>query len=251
MICSAEAGVTGAMLTVGTFAASTSRIGSATIRHPRIAPDRRLPRSVSSHSRRAQDIARTPHFGEVVVGADHAAAAGVVHHERKLVGARARVDRNEHGAGHRGGDHRLDELRVVAQGDHEAIPGLHAAREQPCGEAVGVGEQLRVGAHLVGRGAAVDAPVLESEHVELGFLFRAQRDQVGKDEFVALAHGGGSPFDQRMAIVMFITAVSLPSVPPPLWHRPTRAPSTWRAPARPCSCQVISASCATPVAPTG
>jgi hypothetical protein len=31
--------------------------------------------------------------------------------------------------------------------------------------------------------------MLEGEHVEVGLPFRAQRDQVGEDEFVALAHG--------------------------------------------------------------
>ena len=48
-----------------------------------------------------------------------------------------------------------------------------------------------------------------------------------------------------------IAAESPSSQPPPFWVRATRAPSTWRGPASPRSCQVDSQIWAMPVAPIG
>ena len=72
---------------------------------------------------------------------------------------------------------------------------------------MGMGVELLIGAHLIGRLAAVETQVLEGQHIEIGLLFGTDFDQVGEDEFVAgggiaqagkLTHGNGDVHGRRL-----------------------------------------------------
>jgi hypothetical protein len=114
----------------------------------------------------------------------------VSQHEGQFVTLRARIDRHEDGADERGGDHCLDELRVVAHHDREAVTFAHPLPEQIGGDAMAVVAQLRIAAYFVRRPATVETEVLERQDVAIRLLPGADLDQVGQPQFVARIHGG-------------------------------------------------------------
>jgi hypothetical protein len=150
-------------------------------------------RSSGLQAQQPLDVRRLLAHGQqrlrAVVRADDPTTARVAQQEGQLVAARPRVDRHEEAPGDRSGDHGFDELGMVAHHDREAVPRLHASRDQVRGDAVGAGLQVGVGPDLVGCRAAVETEVLERQHVQIGLLFRPDLDQVGQDERVAFAHG--------------------------------------------------------------
>ena len=71
----------------------------------------------------------------------------------------------------------------------EAVAGLYSPRDQSRGDAVGVGVEIGVRAHLVRRGAAVEAEMLEGDDVEIRLLLGTDLDEIREDQFVTLTHG--------------------------------------------------------------
>ena len=129
------------------------------------------------------------HLRERIVGADDAAAAGIVECVGKLGAARAGIDRHEDDTQQRRRDHQLDEFGMIAQQDGKAVAVAHAARDQACRESVGVAPQRGIGANFLASAFAR----LERDHVEIGAFLRSRRDQIRQDEFVRRAHGAPRP----------------------------------------------------------
>jgi hypothetical protein len=77
---------------------------------------------------------------------------------------------------------------MVAHHQAEAVTGLQAAADERRRDAVGVGVQAGVRAHLVRQRAVAEAPALEGEDIEVGLLLGADGDQVGQNHLGTFTH---------------------------------------------------------------